>query len=159
LEAIAPSCEVPPSERLGVSSGDFVEVYSRDDMKDHYDVVAMVFFIDTAKNVLEYFRTVVNCLKSGGLWLNLGPLKWHFEHKSEAKHAHDLDRDEDDPEGPMAPGGFELTEEDVLQLLEDFGFELLKYEEPQLRPSGYIHNTKGMETLMYYNSFWVARKK
>jgi carnosine N-methyltransferase len=36
------------------------------------------FFLDTAHNVLEYIETIHQILRPGGLWVNLGPLLYHY---------------------------------------------------------------------------------
>jgi hypothetical protein len=45
---------------------------------DDWDCVATVFFIDTARNVIEYIETIYKILQPGGYWINLGPLLYHF---------------------------------------------------------------------------------
>jgi len=39
----------------------------------------LFFFIDTAKNMLEYLEIIHSILKTGGLWINIGPLLYHYE--------------------------------------------------------------------------------
>lgn len=51
-----------------------------------YDVVVTCFFIDTAHNVLEYLTLISKLLKSGGRWINLGPLQYHFAGRSQFGH-------------------------------------------------------------------------
>ena len=40
--------------------------------------MASCFFIDTANNVIAYIKTIYNTLKKGGIWVNLGPLLYHY---------------------------------------------------------------------------------
>jgi hypothetical protein len=158
--------EVHGSDRLGISAGDFSVVYKQEEHKDQYDVIATIFFLDTAKNPLSYIETVGNCLKQGGIWMNLGPLKWHFENWEAPRHDEDghsnsnqnRDNTEQD-QGVANPGAVLLAEEDVLQLLDHYGFKLLHYQDMTNFPTGYIHDPKSMETNMFYPSFWVAKKK
>jgi carnosine N-methyltransferase len=35
-------------------------------------------FLDTTKNVLDYIKLIWKILKPGGIWINLGPLMYHF---------------------------------------------------------------------------------
>ena len=157
---------VPGSERLGISSGDFSVVYKQEEYMGRYDVVATIFFLDTAKNPLSYIETVANCLKPGGIWMNLGPLKWHFEPwehaKREEHHTHSTSADVIDNNhedyGIANPGVVLLAEEDILTLLAKYGFEMLKYEGIEAHPTGYIHDQRSMETNMFFPSFWVAKK-
>lgn len=57
-------------------AGEFVEVYW--DQEQQWDGILTSFFIDTAKNILLYIRTIARILRPGGLWANLGPLLYHF---------------------------------------------------------------------------------
>ena len=41
-----------------------------------FDVVATLYFIDTAYNIVDYIKGIKKVLKEGGLWINLGPLHW-----------------------------------------------------------------------------------
>ena len=36
------------------------------------------FFLDTAKNIFLYIRTIASILRHGGAWVNLGPLLFHY---------------------------------------------------------------------------------
>ena len=36
------------------------------------------FFLDTARNVLDYIELIQQILKPGGHWINLGPLLYHY---------------------------------------------------------------------------------
>jgi carnosine N-methyltransferase len=164
INELAERSEVLPTDRLGIASGDFSTVYKKPEYKEEYDAIAMVYFLDTASNPLTYIEAALHCLKPGGIWLNLGPLKWHFEPYGDAapsdppQHPEATAGTEQDY-GVAGPGGVELTEKDILQLLVVHGFELLHYESPDKRPSGYIHDRNSMETNVYLSSFWVARKK
>lgn len=43
--------------------------------KGEWDCVCTCFFIDTAKNIVEYIEVISNILKPGGIWINLGTNK------------------------------------------------------------------------------------
>jgi carnosine N-methyltransferase len=64
---------------LSMTAGDFIEVYSRNEEQSAWDCIVTCFFLDTAQNVLEYLKVIRGALRSGGLWINLGPLQYHFE--------------------------------------------------------------------------------
>ena len=34
--------------------------------------------MDTAKNIIEYVETISRLLKKGGVWINFGPLLYHW---------------------------------------------------------------------------------
>ena len=57
--------------------GDFVRNYASPTKHDVYGSVATCFFIDTATNIYEYILTIRNLLRTGGIWINLGPVQWH----------------------------------------------------------------------------------
>lgn len=149
-------------DRLAISSGDFSVVYRRPKFRRAYDAVATVFFLDTAPNAVAYVETVRSCLREGGVWVNLGPLKWHWENitggKTDRQGYRPDERDSEDL-GVGNPGQVELTEEDIVALLRVYGFEMLAYEKSGSIQVGYVHNPRSMEVGMYYPSFWVARKK
>jgi hypothetical protein len=143
-----------------MSTGDFCVLYSSSDYKETFDAVATIFFIDTAPNVIRYIEAVRNCLKPGGLWINLGPLLWHQAPKSprnnaeddeEQKHTHAHDA------GVGDPGSVELTHDEVLALVTHLGFTMEKQESGALE-TGYISNPRSMLQNTYRPVFWVARK-
>ncbi|XP_075454488.1 carnosine N-methyltransferase isoform X2 [Ascaphus truei] len=67
---------LPSNANFSMTAGDFQEIYT-----DHssWDCIATCFFIDTAHNVVDYIETIWKILKPGGIWINLGPLLYHFE--------------------------------------------------------------------------------
>jgi len=64
--------------KLSMTAGDFLEVYSAEDYRSSKDVVVTSFFLDTARNVLDYIELIHQILKPGGHWINLGPLLYHY---------------------------------------------------------------------------------
>jgi len=70
----------PEPGEMSMSASDFLSLYGDGAHKDTYDAVATVFFLDTAPNPIRYIETIRNCLRPGGIWTNVGPLLWHFEH-------------------------------------------------------------------------------
>ncbi|KAK7187957.1 hypothetical protein DPSP01_003156 [Paraphaeosphaeria sporulosa] len=148
------------SGEMSMSTGDFIVLYSTPEYKHAFDVVATVFFIDTAPNIIRYVETVRNCLKPGGLWINLGPLLWHHASRIQDPKEEDADdrkgasRGED--VGIADPGSVELTNDEVVSLVQHFGFTI---EEHELGvDTGYITNQWSMLKSTYQASFWVARK-
>jgi carnosine N-methyltransferase len=67
-----------PFRRFSMAAGDFVEIYGGDDNREAWDCVVTCFFLDTAPVVMEYVETIQRCLKPGGVWINLGPLLYHW---------------------------------------------------------------------------------
>jgi carnosine N-methyltransferase len=155
--------KVPAHERMSMATGDFCILYSQPDSKDSFDAVATVFFIDTAPNVIRYIEAVKNCLKPGGLWINLGPLLWHHaprkdDDDDDADEEHKRRRAGVDDAGIGDPGSVELTNEEVLALIEHFEFTIEKHESGVFE-TGYMTNTRSMLQSNYRPAFWIARKK
>ncbi len=114
-------------------AGDFEEVYGHKSEPDEpqyglWDAILTCFFIDTvsfscrthtgpdthilvvvdskAKNIVNYLRIIHNILAPGGVWINLGPLLWHWENN----HTSDI--------------SIELDLEEVKALARTIGFEI-----------------------------------
>ena len=70
---------------FSMTAGEFIDVYAPQKSKstnyhslDSWDSVVTCFFIDTAHNICEYLECINKILKKGGIWVNLGPLLWHY---------------------------------------------------------------------------------
>lgn len=154
------------SGEMNMTAADFIVLYNSKEYNGMFDAVTTMFFIDTAPNFIRYVDTVRACLKVNGLWINVGPLLWHADvshdgkadNEHEQKHEHkasvgDGDRDA----GIGEPGSFELTEEEVIWLLERKGFQI---EQHKISSTGvgYIQDPDSMFQNLYRVSRWVARK-
>jgi len=73
---ICPRDNLPETATLSMAAGEFVEVYK--DQAGEWDAVLTAFFLDTAKNIFLYIRTIAELIREGGLWINLGPLLYHY---------------------------------------------------------------------------------
>lgn len=71
---------------MSMSASDFLLLYGDEVHKDKFDAVATVFFLDTAPNIIRYLEAIRNCLRKGGLLVNMGPLLWHFENNAPGNH-------------------------------------------------------------------------
>lgn len=76
---------------MSMSASDFLCLYGNEEHRDTFDAVATVFFLDTAPNIIRYIETIRNCLRAGGLLINVGPLLWHFENNAPGKHGREQD--------------------------------------------------------------------
>ncbi|KIW80933.1 hypothetical protein Z517_03956 [Fonsecaea pedrosoi CBS 271.37] len=158
---------------MNMTAGDFVLSYSTPESRETFDGLVSLFFIDTAPNLIRYIETVRNCLKVDGVWINIGPLLWHFDNRVPGGNT---DEDEDGDDGQPAeagtktqpkpdledkgigePGSVELTDEEVVQLVSHLGFEVLSHE---ILPvdSGYVQDPNSLLQNRYRCSHWVARK-
>ncbi|EME86276.1 uncharacterized protein MYCFIDRAFT_39838 [Pseudocercospora fijiensis CIRAD86] len=153
--------EVHHSERMSMTSGDFCVVYQKPEYTQHFDAVTTCFFLDTAPNVISYIETIKACLKTKGIWINLGPLLWHFESaplpgEREGSNRTHSDSQTNGNQGIGEPGSFELSNEEVVALVSSLGFEML---EQQTAPAtGYIQDPASMLQNVYRPVLWIARK-
>ncbi|KIV86935.1 hypothetical protein PV11_02511 [Exophiala sideris] len=184
-----------PIGEMNMTAGDFVLSYSGPDTRESFDAVVSVFFIDTAPNLFRYIETVRNCLRPNGIWINIGPLLWHFDDrvhgrsenednndsrgkdmpKQESQHSnlhshstsstspskstqqHRLDEED---QGIAEPGSFELSDEEVIQLVSKLGFEMVKHEilDNNGAGFGYMQDPSSLLQNRYKCSHWIARK-
>jgi carnosine N-methyltransferase len=96
--------EPPASGEMSMTAGDFLQIYGVPEEEASWDAVVSCFFLDTAKNVVQYIRTFHALLKPGGVWINHGPLLYHFEGSSEVS--------------------IELSFEEVVDVAEKIGFKM-----------------------------------
>jgi carnosine N-methyltransferase len=94
---------------MSMSASDFLLLYGSEGHRNTFDAVATVFFLDTAPNIVRYIEAIRNCLRSGGLLINVGPLLWHFENNAPGTHGHDGDS----TAGKEAKGKFWLGQTDT----------------------------------------------
>ncbi|XP_077105145.1 carnosine N-methyltransferase [Ranitomeya variabilis] len=126
--------ELPSNPNFSMTAGDFQEIYSDD---SSWDCVATCFFIDTAHNILDYVETIWKILKPGGIWINLGPLLYHFENL-----ANEL--------------SIEVSYEDLKNVIIQLGFHF-EVERESIRTT-YTVNHLSMMKYFYDCIFFVARK-
>jgi carnosine N-methyltransferase len=133
--------------QMSMVAGDFTDCYSAPSESQTFSVVITTFFLDTAPNPVAYLETIHNVLISGGIWINLGPLAWHFE--------------SDEP-GPYTGPRVELTLEEVLELASKMGFEVISGTDRALERRSiempYMGDGRGMLNYLYHCEFFVCRK-
>ncbi len=146
--------------RVDLRAGDFISVYKNEQYRERFEAVVTVFFIDTAPNVIRYIETVRHCLRPGGVWINMGPLLWHFEDRRSPAINERTQTGEslDAQAGIQEPGSFELTDEEVVELVRQMGFDVESHE-VSLEGVGYINNPESMLQNTYRPSHWVARRR
>ena len=146
-------------ERMSMTASDFITHYGDEKCREMFDVVASVFFIDTAPNIVRYAEVVRSCLKAGGVWVNIGPLLWHFGDRAPKENADVVEPGaKEGKEGIDEPGSVELTVEEVVLLVEKMGFEIIKHEIRE-QEAGYIQNPESLLHNVYRLSHWTARRK
>lgn len=127
--------DVPRESEFSMTAGNFLEVYSAQGCC--WDCVATCFFLDTAGNIVQYIETIYHILKPGGIWVNLGPLLYHYA---------DLPNED----------SIEPSYEDVRDIIKAFGFDML--EERTGVPTPYTQNPRSMMRYEYQSVFFVCRK-
>jgi carnosine N-methyltransferase len=167
LNAASEGKEVHAFERMSMSAADFCVLYSEIDQQGKYDVVATVFFIDTAPNLIRYIEAIRNTLKIGGIWVNLGPLLWHFENNPPGQNSRkqkegsgndpSLNSADTSNQGIGEVGSVEFTDEEVTQLLEYMGFKIESHSTGEIT-TGYVQDPESMLSNVYRPSFWIARR-
>jgi len=137
---ILPS-DLPSECNFSLVAGDFEEIYGVTDEDDHsgrWNAILTCFFIDTAKNIINYLKIFHKILASGGVWINLGPLLWHWENNM------------------TNDTSIELDLEQVKQLAREIGFEI---SNERTIDTTYTNNGESMLGYVYHASFWVAIRK
>ncbi|KAK0499129.1 N2227-like protein [Armillaria luteobubalina] len=135
--------DLPPGSDFSLVAGDFEEIYGsevdegEEPHSGQWNAILTCFFIDTAKNIVNYMRIIHRILAPGGVWINLGPLLWHFENNNT-----------NDP-------SVELDLEEAKALARTIGFEL---RNESTVDTTYTNNSEGMLGYVYHAAFWTATK-
>ncbi|KAF9255445.1 N2227-domain-containing protein [Marasmius fiardii PR-910] len=138
---------LPGGSNFSLVAGDFEEIYGSGQELDPngeepqsglWDAIMTCFFIDTAKNIVNYLRILHRILAPGGVWINMGPLLWHWENNNT-----------NDP-------SIELDLEEVKDLARKIGFEIAN---EKTIDATYVTNSEGMLGYTYRAAFWTATKK
>lgn len=127
------------TEGFSMCAGDFVEVYNEESQESAWDAVVTCFFLDTAHNIVEYIEIISKILKDGGVWVNMGPLLYHFA----------------DAYGPDDDMSIELSLEDVKRVAYHYGFVM---EVEKMIDTTYTANMVSMMQNRYRAAFWTMRK-
>jgi carnosine N-methyltransferase len=101
----------------------------QEEEEELWDAVVTCFFVDTAPVVVEYVETIYGMLKPGGVWVNLGPLLYHWTTDSENN------------EDPRYQQSVELSWEELRHVIATFGFEFQKEE---FRECQYTNNKQSI---------------
>jgi carnosine N-methyltransferase len=125
-----------PLGDFSMCAGEFLEVYNKPTEVGAWQAVATCFFIDTAHNIFEYIETIARLLVVGGIWLNVGPLLWHFADQLQERSV-------------------ELAWLDVRAAVTAHGFEIT--EEQEIRCT-YTANERGLMQQMYTAIYFSAVK-
>ncbi|KAF1828233.1 N2227-domain-containing protein [Decorospora gaudefroyi] len=134
---------ITPNPSVLLVEGDFNTAFK--DRHGHYDIIVTHFFIDTARNLMEYFDTISRLLKPGGRWVNFGPLLYGT--------------------GPFV----QLTLDEIINVIEEMGFVFedigdecgtLTFEGKKVRSkeAEYGFNVRALTRYAYLAQAWMVRK-
>jgi carnosine N-methyltransferase len=123
-----------PHGEMSMVAGEFVEVYQK--QLAAWDGVVTCFFIDTANNIIDYIETIYKILKPGGLWINFGPLLYHYTDNE-------------------AECSIELSWDEVKHIILNLGFEIKKEE---IKECYYSSDIDSMLKTVYSCIFFTAIK-
>ncbi|MCO5547769.1 hypothetical protein L7F22_001221 [Adiantum nelumboides] len=129
------------TDGFSMCAGDFVEVYSHSGQEGTWDAVVTCFFIDTAHNIVEYIEIIAKILKPGGVWINLGPLLYHFADAVSFSGEEEM--------------SLEISLEDVKKVALSYG---LKLQKERTIETTYTANQKSMIQTRYTAAFWTMIK-
>ena len=133
-ENLAEELSKTDTGEMSMVAGEFCRVYK--DKINFFDSIVTCYFIDTANNIIEYIETIHNILKVGGLWINFGPLLYHYT---------------DNPNEVS----IELSWNEVKKVIIGFGFEFKKEDEVH---TTYSANKESMTQRIYKCVFFTAIK-
>lgn len=134
---VVPDVHVRRDAKMVAFGGDFYEIFD-EEYYSTFDCVVTCFFIDTAKNVISCIEKIHLLLKPKGIWINLGPLAYHYTDNT-------------------ACNSIEPTFEELKHII----FDCLGFE--QLRPiefidCPYFNNPYSMHRFYYNCPLFVVRK-
>ncbi|KAL4433538.1 hypothetical protein ABPG74_002935 [Tetrahymena malaccensis] len=124
------------NDDFSMAAGEFVEIYKK--QPEEWHGVCTVFFIDTANDIVEYIKTIHKCLKPGGVWINLGPLLYHYAES-------------------FTEPSIELSWDEVQHIIKEVGFELTIH--PQIKTHYATDPNETMMKIEYNCIFFTAIKK
>lgn len=128
------------TDGFSMCGGEFVDVYKDVRQKAKWDAVVTCFFLDTAHNIIEYIEVISRIIKDDGVWINVGPLLYHFA-------------DSHTWENGMS---IELSLADVKNVALHYGFEM---QMEKTIETTYTANHRSMMQTQYSTVFWTMKKK
>eukprot|EP00904_Undaria_pinnatifida_P012205 jgi/Undpi1/8114/HiC_scaffold_24.g10586.m1 len=127
---------------FSMAAGEWLACYQ--DQVATFDAVVTVFFLDTASVVIEYIEAISRLLKEGGVWINFGPLLYHWAQSSTG--------DTDD----RYRRSVELTWEEIRHVCANFDLDIIREER---RDAIYNANQRGLMRTVYNGVLCSAVKR
>lgn len=117
---------IPPD--FSMVAGEFVSIYSKPEEHGKWQGVASCFFLDTAPNIVEYLQVIWNMLEDNGIFINFGPLLFHWSGPSrrpdDMSHKNYLLKHSDMDERYLE--SVEMSWDDICEVLYNIGFEIIE---------------------------------
>eukprot|EP00615_Pteridomonas_danica_P017945 CAMPEP_0114404158 /NCGR_PEP_ID=MMETSP0102-20121206/19379_1 /TAXON_ID=38822 ORGANISM="Pteridomonas danica, Strain PT" /NCGR_SAMPLE_ID=MMETSP0102 /ASSEMBLY_ACC=CAM_ASM_000212 /LENGTH=387 /DNA_ID=CAMNT_0001568779 /DNA_START=1627 /DNA_END=2787 /DNA_ORIENTATION=- len=142
------SKEEKEARDMSMCAGEFILAYN--DCPEEWNGFVSCFFIDTAPNILEYIDMVYKLLAPGGVWINIGPLMYHWADQFSELAANTNHLDE------RYHQSLELSWEEVKHAMTAMGF-VFEAEDTDL-PCHYTLNDRSLMRTQYRCLFFCARK-
>ncbi|KAI0060029.1 N2227-domain-containing protein [Artomyces pyxidatus] len=120
-----------PTSPVNLIEGNFLTKFPQ---AEQYDAVVSLFFIDVSENVIDFLANIHRLLKPGGLWVNLGPLKW-------GDHSQ-----------------LQLSAEEVIKLAGLIGLDVDVGSHQSIK-AVYAQQADSLLEFTYVTQFWTARKR
>ena len=158
----AGALKAPPTgvrSDFSMTAGDFRSIYSVDSEANAWDGVASCFFLDASPNIIEYLQTIYHMLKPNGIFINFGPLHWHWSGPAmlltDETMADYYDRyDHLDSKYLQS---YDYCWEDIQTILLNIGFSII--EQTNGIPAHYTADQRSMIQTEYRCIHFVAQKK
>ncbi|GAV53372.1 hypothetical protein ZYGR_0AI06560 [Zygosaccharomyces rouxii] len=171
--------QLAQNNRMAMSSGSFIDCYgsnekirasntysasptmklTRAQMESAFNVVITNFFIDTASNIIDYLHSISHVLIPGGIWINFGPLLYHFECDDQVEDTFEVDPftgEKTDVHEDVPLKGLELTADEILEVsISKLQFKCLNKE--FAIPSGYGRSPSQNAVPGYMCNYWVLQ--
>lgn len=141
----------PGAGDMSMAAGDFVSVFDAPDEYGAWDAVLTAFFIDCAPNPLEFIDVIHHVLRPGGIWINLGPLHYHWVAEVAGY-------------GGGGGGGdsryersIELTAEELLEAVRSSGFDVVR--EGRTVPVTYAADSRSLMCTVFNPFMFTAIRR
>ena len=141
---------------FSMAAGDFCAIYSGEPEK--WDCVASCFFLDACPNIVEVVQVIYKMLRPGGLFINLGPLLYHWSGPPMRPDDNSVEeyRQRYDHLDDRYFMSINLCYNDIKEILNEIGFEIL--EEELGVECYYTADQRSMMSTKYNCVSFVARK-
>jgi len=146
LAGISTQLNSGESPDFSMAAGEFLEVYH--DQVECWDAIVTCYFLDTAPVPIEYVEAFERLLKPGGVWINFGPLLYHWS----AMKGEDLENGDLDPRYRRS---VELSWEELKHVILSYGF---CFAQEQFRECCYTADMASMMRTVYNCLFFTAIK-